>query len=214
MKTQLPQASLASSEIITVTDNRALSVRTTTKPIDVLKFVEEINALDTERFNLMMGGLSNGRLTSSAYAKAKDVADRLDRIIAGLPSVTVELNGLQRKATDKEIGKALIELAESRSNGGAKRGGLYGRIMIEEVVSDAPSIGALQAGVRLLWRSQRADSRPPEIGDVLDAIQAQERIIALRVRMIEVLPTAADKLKNLIADYEKMFLSAPISGER
>ncbi len=122
---------------------------------------------------------------------------QVDLFVAGNADLGAQLSRLQAKATKLEIFNQLALVTESRAK---VENAVYGRMLIEDVGAQEPSVGAIIATSR---RVRRTCKYRPEIAEVIEILDDEEYKLNFEI-----------DAANGVLDQERTRLAAAIDVEQ
>lgn len=137
----------------------------------------------------------------SSLADGERVLSRCDVIAEKLPRLAEDIEQLVRPAIGKEIRDGLDLMVESRGSQAKDDKKIYGRMLIEDVAAQQPTIGAFTAMCR---RVRRTCKYRPEIAEVLDILADEEYKLRFELASArETLHAGSSRLAAAVADEKK-----------
>jgi hypothetical protein len=136
---------------------------------------EETKALALEIGRITIQPASAAQLVESIRKAELLVANGLDRTLAEISRATSPASGAETKSE-------LALLVGAFPNSGKNDLRVYGRMLVEDVAAQLPSLAALSLACRRLRRTAKF---VPTIAEVLEAIAAAEVDVLLRARTLE-----------------------------
>lgn len=142
--------------------------------------------------------LSAGRNGTDQQRKA---LDDINSILPGLPAMRGLLAPALRPASEQEIAAFLAQLLKAFPNAGKEEASAFGRLLLEDVIDQKPSMGAMEAGCRQVRQTSKF---LPSISEVLEAVREAEAVLQASLTRASELPKIAEEFEVQIQEAERM----------
>lgn len=138
---------------------------------------------------------------SSDNRKKTEALAELALIQPSLPVLWLQIEASLRPAAEKEIAAGLALLLKAFPNVGKDDGAAFGRLLLEDVISQKPSVGALEAGCAHVRRTSRF---LPSIAEVLEAVQTAQNSLGVVLERLADVDEMRNRLESSLQEGSKV----------